>query len=102
MSNKYLASLLFVVILIGSAWVYWERHRSSRYHCVVCLRQIDGAKDLWAMENKKTIGSHVTWQDLVGSGKPIREMPICPQGGKYDIGKVGSRPSCNIPGHTLE
>ena len=68
--------------------------------CINNLRQIDAAKNQWALEKGKATGAAVTAADiapyLVG-----RRMPVCPGGGRYTIGKVGDKPTCSIPGHAL-
>jgi hypothetical protein len=68
--------------------------------CINNLRQIDAAKNQWALEKGKTNGSAVVAADitpyLVG-----KRMPVCPAGGRYTIGKVGDKPTCSIPGHAL-
>lgn len=75
----------------------------QRNICINNLRQIDAAKNQWALENKKTNGDAVTEDDI----KPYIKLdadgnlPKCPAGGKYTIGKVGENPTCSIPGHEL-
>ena len=64
------------------------------------LRQIDAAKQQWALENGKKVGDLVTEADItpyLSGGK----IPKSPAGGKYTIGKVGENPTCSIPGHEL-
>ena len=69
--------------------------------CINNLRQIDAAKQQWALENGKNNG--VTFQRLKISNR-ISKMalsPTCPAGGTYTIGAVSERPTCSIPGHKL-
>jgi hypothetical protein len=74
-----------------------------RNACISNLRQIDAAKNQFALENKKTNGDTVTEADL----KPYIKLdasgnfPKCPAGGKYTIGKIGENPTCSIDGHVL-
>ncbi len=74
-----------------------------RNACINNLRQIDAAKNQFALENKKTNGDAVTEADI----KPYIKLdangnlPKCPAGGKYVIGKVGENPTCSIDGHVL-
>jgi hypothetical protein len=74
-----------------------------RNACINNLRQIDAAKNQFALENKKTNGDTVTEADI----KPYIKLdadgnlPKCPAGGKYTIGKVGENPTCSIDGHVL-
>lgn len=72
----------------------------SKYACIANLKQIDGAKATWALENKKTKSDIPTTNDLYGATAYIRDEPTCPQGGKYVIGSVQQKVRCSIPGHT--
>jgi hypothetical protein len=74
------------------------RHASQRAACVANLRSIDGAKATWALDNKKTQGEIPTDADLF-NGKYLGPKPLCPAGGTYDLGPVGEKPICTIPGH---
>ncbi|HEY1718269.1 MAG TPA: hypothetical protein VGH42_08250 [Verrucomicrobiae bacterium] len=75
----------------------------QRNACINNLRQIDGAKNEWALEKGKKAGDAVTEADI----KPYIKLdadgnlPKCPSGGTYTIGKVGENPACSIPGHAL-
>jgi outer membrane lipoprotein-sorting protein len=75
----------------------------QRNACINNLRQIDGAKNEFALEKGKKNGDPVTEADI----KPYLKLdangnlPKCPAGGKYTIGKVGELPTCSIPGHVL-
>ncbi len=67
--------------------------------CINHLRQLDGAKQLWALDNKKTAEATPTTQDLMPYLKDL--IPVCPSGGKYTFGAVNALPSCSIAGHIL-
>jgi hypothetical protein len=78
--------------------------RAQGNFCINNLRMIDSAKKQWALENNKTNGD-VTWKDLrpyIGHG-PELQMPECPGGGVYIVGKLGELPKCSIggPDHAL-
>lgn len=67
--------------------------------CVNNLRQIDGAKQQWMVENRKTTNDVVAWDDIRPYLKPTL---VCPQGGTYILGRIGESPRCSIGGtHTL-
>jgi chromosome segregation ATPase len=68
--------------------------------CINNLRQIDAAKQEWALENNKTSGAVPTAQDLLPY-LPDGLFPVCPAGGLYSINAVGVPPACSIPGHVL-
>ena len=68
--------------------------------CINFLRQIDAAKQQWALEYKKTADAVPTPDDLT----PFLQNPsqiLCPGGGNYSINAVGNPPTCNVPGHSL-
>jgi hypothetical protein len=68
--------------------------------CINNLRQIDGAKQQWALENQKPASALVTPQNLQPY-LPNKAMPTCPAGGVYTLNPVGLPPLCNIPGHVI-
>jgi len=68
--------------------------------CINNLRQMDGAKEQWALENQRPAGTLVSTQDLAPYF-PNKTVPTCPAGGIYTLNPVGLHPICNIPGHVL-
>jgi hypothetical protein len=67
--------------------------------CINNLRQIDGAKQQWALENRKTITDVPAEKDVAPYLK--NAIPKCPAGGTYVLGAAGVAPTCSIPGHAL-
>jgi small-conductance mechanosensitive channel len=76
---------------------------AERNACINNLRQIDAAKNQWALENNKTADAVPTATDLAPYIKldANGNIPGCPSGGTYTIGAVGVPPTCSIPGHVL-
>jgi len=74
------------------------RATSQENACINNLRQIDAAKQQWALEKSKTATDIPTKEDLLPY---MRRWPVCPAGGTYTIGPVGEKPTCSIPGHQL-
>jgi hypothetical protein len=68
--------------------------------CILNLRQIDGAKNQWAVENKKTAEDVPAATDLAPYLKG-NVFPVCPAGGAYAINAVAVEATCSIPGHVL-
>ena len=68
--------------------------------CINNLRQIDGAKQQWALERHKTAGAVPTPADLAPYF-PGGTLPACPAGGIYSINAVNVAPTCSVPGHAL-
>lgn len=76
---------------------------SARNTCINHLRQIDAAKNQWALENSKTADAIPTATDIAPYIKLDADgnIPGCPSGGTYTIGAVNVSPTCSIPGHVL-
>jgi hypothetical protein len=68
--------------------------------CINNLRQIDAAKQQWALENDKTADDIPSAQDLLPYFSNA-VFPVCPSGGTYTINAVGVLPACSVPGHVL-
>lgn len=98
-----IAAIAFLAVTIPN--FIRARSTSASNPCVNNLRLIDGAKQQWALENGKTTNDTPTWADIqpyLGRG-PQGEIPKCPQGGTYILGRVGEPPRCSIggPKHSL-
>lgn len=68
--------------------------------CINNLRQIDGARQQWALEHRKTAEAIPTAQDIVPYLKD-GVIPACPAGGKYTLNAVNTAPTCSVAGHAL-
>jgi prepilin-type N-terminal cleavage/methylation domain-containing protein len=69
--------------------------------CINNLRQIDGAKEQWALENKKTSSDTPADSDLFGTDKYVKVKPSCPANGTYSLNAIGVKPTCSGTGHSL-
>lgn len=101
-----LVEIMIVVLIIGILLAiavpnFVKARESSRAKsCVANLKQIDAAKEQWAMDNNKSNGDPVAWADLTPAY--LKSQPSCPSGGTYTIGNVGVNPTCSIGGaHAL-
>lgn len=77
------------------------RTTASVNSCINNLRQLDAAKEQWALANGKREGD---MPDTQGVGEYIRggfERLRCPQGGTYTLGPIGENPTCSHLGHAL-
>lgn len=83
-------------ILIAIAVPGWLRQRgiSAQRSCQENLTKIDGGKEQWALEMRKTASDVPLPSDLYGEALFVRFAPVCPNGGTYAIGTIGERPSC--------
>jgi RNA polymerase sigma factor (sigma-70 family) len=73
----------------------------ARGACLNNLRQIDGAIQTYALENKLTEDDIVTAERIRPYLKRPEEVLRCPVGGTYTFGRPKDIPSCSIPGHAL-
>jgi prepilin-type N-terminal cleavage/methylation domain-containing protein len=107
-SNKSgftLVEIMIVVAIIGLLAAIAipnfvkARAASQLNACIANLKQIDGAKATWALEQKQGNSGSPGVTDLYGSDQYIRTEPKCPGGGTYTIGIVQTRPSCSLSGN---
>lgn len=75
------------------------RQTAQRNACVQNLKQIDGAKEQWALENKKATGDAIVKDQVDNYIKG--GAPSCPGSGTYTYGNVGTDPTCSVPTHVL-
>ena len=72
-------------------------HRNT---CINNLRQLDAAKQQWALEKGKSGEDIPRPQDLLPYLKD-GVFPACPDGGRYVIHSVDELPTCSVRGHVL-
>lgn len=94
------AAVAFVVIgvVVLTSFIR-ARTTPAMNACVNNLRQLEGAKEQWKLENHKGTNDVPAWEDLLPY---LRQKPVCPQGGTYILGRAGEPPRCLFGGtHTL-
>jgi hypothetical protein len=97
-----------VLVALGAAGYYgMDYYRQATQvgavsPCIANLKQLQGAKDCWALERGKTSDDVPMDSDLFGPNGYAREKPKCPQGGTYTLGKVADWPRCTIVEHDLD
>jgi hypothetical protein len=72
-------------------------HRNT---CINNLRELDAAKQQWALEKNKTVDAVPRPKELLPYLKD-GVFPVCPAGGSYALHSVDEIPSCTIQGHVL-
>lgn len=102
-----LVEILIVVAIIGMLAavaipnLIKARKSSAKTACIANLKAIEGAKAVWALENKKGDADVPSDGDIYGPDKGISKKPECPGGGTYDLKSVAEKPTCTIPEHVL-
>ncbi|MCX6902723.1 MAG: hypothetical protein NTW03_04455 [Verrucomicrobia bacterium] len=92
----FVGSVAVVVLAVVTVPAFIRaRNTSASNACVMHLRQIDGAKETWALDLHKATNDVVSWNDI----KPYlshEQVPHCPDGGTYIPGRVGEAPRCSL------
>ena len=82
------------------------RESSQRSACIANLKQIEGAKATWALENRKINTDVPLTADIFGSSAYIRVAPVCTSAfADYVMTAVNVPTACpnvaQAPAHTL-
>ena len=98
-----LVEIMIVVAIIGLlaaiAIPNFVRARDSaqKNTCINNLRQIDGGKQQWALENKKSDTDSPGTSDVAPYIKN-NAFPTCPSSGTYTVNAVNTDPTCSKSG----
>jgi hypothetical protein len=97
-------AIIFIPMMAAIAIPNFVRARQTAQMnmCINNLRQIDAAKQQWALENNKSKDAVPTWADLDKYlGAAGHAGLKCPAGGTYSINAVSESPTCTIQNHQL-
>ena len=70
------------------------RNTAQKNSCINNLRQIEAAKQQWALENKK-VDADVPSSDDVKNYIKNNAYPTCPASGSYTVGAVSTEVVCS-------
>lgn len=77
------------------------RASAQRSACVANIRMMQGAKQVWAVEQKKEAADRPSDADLFGPGLPMKQKPVCPGGGEYSLNNLDQMPGCSVSTHEI-
>jgi prepilin-type N-terminal cleavage/methylation domain-containing protein len=104
-SGFTLVEIMIVVAIIGLLAAIAipnfvkARTTAQKNACINNLRQIDGAKEQWALEKKQAPGAAIVQAEVdeyIKGG-----TPKCPAGGGYTYNAVDTNPVCDVALHVL-
>jgi hypothetical protein len=104
--TEWAAAIMILILLTAIAIPNFVKARTTacKNACIANLKQIDGAVQQWALENKKKGTDGVATSDILDFLKGS-VLPICPAAGTYWVRTVSAVPRCTVgisnPGHTL-
>jgi len=81
------------------------REKAQATACISNLQNLEGAINMWALQNKKGSGDAVTMDDIKNGGfiklDASGNIPGCPGNGTYSVTTVDANPTCSVAGHVM-
>jgi prepilin-type N-terminal cleavage/methylation domain-containing protein len=99
-----LVEIMIVILIIGVLLAIAvpqflrAKEQSLSKVCIANLRDLEYAKELYAMDNKLANGAPCTLPDLWPAYLKGIAFPNCPAGGTYTVGPIGTTPTCSLSG----
>lgn len=114
MKRTYIVVVCITVVASLWGYILVRKHveaNVAKEKCIFYLECIEGAKSMWASEYHHGSNETPKWDDLrpflenvvwgITGASNGENLPKCPAGGTYTIGRVGDWAQCSIPGHAL-
>lgn len=95
-------AIIGIIIAIAVPAFIRARENARGRACQENLSKIEGGKEQYAIETKKSNGFDVPLSDLVKAGGTgyLKTTPTCPAGGTYTVATVGTNPTCSYSAAT--
>jgi prepilin-type N-terminal cleavage/methylation domain-containing protein len=99
-----LVEIMIVVAIIGLLSVIaiqnfnMARKNTQKTTCYKNLKNIDGVKKTYAINERKEGSEEVSLQDLKSH---LSRRPVCPGGGEYSLGTVDEKTTCSHHGNVI-
>ncbi len=96
-----LIEIMIVIAIIGLLMtvavpnIVRARKKANERVCLMNIENIEGAKQLWATENRKSDKDTPTEDDLRIYLRDSK-FPTCPSGGTYTINAVDAKATCSV------
>lgn len=91
-------SIIGMLLAIAAPSFVHARENARAKSCQENLKQIENAKERWAMDNHRDAKDTPTMAELAVPGLYLRSVPACPGGGSYTIGRLDQLPTCSLGG----
>lgn len=93
--------VLAIIGLIGALGVpniIRARNTAQTKACLENLNRLEGVKQQWGAEQKKSQTDIPAESDIAPY---LKKTAICPSGGNYSLNALGIKATCTIAGHSL-
>lgn len=96
--TEVMVVVLIIAIIAAVAVPQWvtARGRSQQKTCMTQLREVEGAKEMFATEARLAEGDTVTMGNIFPTYLKGNVAPHCPGGGTYSLQTVGVSPTCSL------
>jgi len=91
-------SIIGMLLAIAAPSFVHARENARAKSCQENLKQIESAKERWAMDNHRDRTDTPTMTELAIPGLYMRNTPFCPGGGDYTVGRLDQIPTCSLGG----
>jgi prepilin-type N-terminal cleavage/methylation domain-containing protein len=94
------STIVSVIFAIAAPSIRRTRETAQGRSCIRNLRQIDSAKEQYAMDNRLAQGATMPALSVfcgAGTTTYIKGgQPACPRGGSYTVNNLGTDPVCSV------